>query len=641
MVGFERTRGHFGVYRDVAGVAIAAVEMQTDIGILIRTAQEYAVSSRDIEQETTETISQRLDANIAGMRERTELAALTIALEELSGARREFDGKFVKLVVVKKRRHHLLTEELVPSLTEGEELIARLAEAARGSAQAGATAIVDVVRGRLARVPPRLDRYESGPLEEDMADIRKNLTDMGSIVKGLSANPATAAAAAELVRWLDTVRGRFDAVVATSDEADGIIDGLLRVTGRKLGAGGQAVREVATSNLTQLEGENQKAMIHLEAILIILATAGELVGLLLAWGIARSIIRPLRGITRTMETLAAGDKGVAIPALTARDEIGAMARAVQVFKDNAVAMDRIQAERERAEQAAERAKEQAMAELADGFESSVQRVVDAVSASADELHAAASGMACTSEAATQRLDSFSSISCHMVDNVQRVAVAAEQLSASVDEIGRQVAQSTTMAGRAVDEANRTNDRVIALSISAQTIGKVVDLINRIAHQTNLLALNATIEAARAGEAGKGFAVVASEVKALAGQTAHATGEIAQQIAAIQQATTGTVDAIIAIAAMVSDIDRVAGAIAISVEQQGAATRDIARNIQEAASGAGSLSSHSAILTDAVSETGSAAGRVLHAADELSAQSNHLRREVVRFLDEIRSDKLIA
>jgi methyl-accepting chemotaxis protein len=326
---------------------------------------------------------------------------------------------------------------------------------------------------------------------------------------------------------------------------------------------------------------------------------------------------------------------VDIMALTARDEIGAMARAVAVFKDNALAMERIQIEQQRAKEDSEREKSRLMAELADGFEASVQQVVEVVSVAVADLHTAASGMAQTADGANRHLAAVAATSDDTAMDVQKVAAAAEQLSCSVGEISRQVGQSTDMASRAVAEAGRTNDMVLALSASAQTIGRVVDLINRIAHQTNLLALNATIEAARAGEAGKGFVVVANEVKALAHQTSQATGEIGQQIAAIQNATVGTVEAISTITGMVSDINRVASAVADAVEQQGEATREIARNIQGVATGTSRLTSYSATLAGAVNDTGAAADRVLHAAADLSSQSDGLRQEVGRFLKQVR------
>ncbi len=604
VVGFGASRDRFASYGGVAEVAIAALEMQTDAGILMRAAQGYAASGRELERTTAETVSQRMDAAIANTRTRTAGAELAGPLDELAAARAQFETEFAQLVAAKTHRRALVTDTLLPEL-----------DAAIDHAT-GAT------RDLLAKLPAVIDRYEVEQMEDDADALRAALKEAAALAPDLGAR-------------LTSLRARFDAVVESAGAADLATDALVRITGRRLNAAGQALRETAVGNLSRLQAENEGAMGQLQSVLIGLAVLGELVGLAMAWVIARSIIRPVRGITRTMEALAAGNKAVDIMALTARDEIGAMARAVAVFKDNALAMERIQIEQQRAKEDSEREKSRLMAELADGFEASVQQVVEVVSVAVADLHTAASGMAQTADGANRHLAAVAATSDDTAMDVQKVAAAAEQLSCSVGEISRQVGQSTDMASRAVAEAGRTNDMVLALSASAQTIGRVVDLINRIAHQTNLLALNATIEAARAGEAGKGFVVVANEVKALAHQTSQATGEIGQQIAAIQNATVGTVEAISTITGMVSDINRVASAVADAVEQQGEATREIARNIQGVATGTSRLTSYSATLAGAVNDTGAAADRVLHAAADLSSQSDGLRQEVGRFLKQVR------
>jgi methyl-accepting chemotaxis protein len=245
-------------------------------------------------------------------------------------------------------------------------------------------------------------------------------------------------------------------------------------------------------------------------------------------------------------------------------------------------------------------------------------------------------MSATAEETERQSTAVAAASDQATANVQTVAAASEELSGSIAEIGRQVADSARIAGLAVEEANRTNGQVTALSEAAQKVGDVIRMINDIASQTNLLALNATIEAARAGEAGKGFAVVASEVKSLANQTARATEEIASQIEAIQAATTDTVEAIQRIGGTIGQISEISATIAAAVEQQGAATQEIARNVTEAATGTADVSSNIATVTRAAGETGAAASQVLSAAGELSQQGETLSAEVARFLQNIRA-----
>jgi len=262
----------------------------------------------------------------------------------------------------------------------------------------------------------------------------------------------------------------------------------------------------------------------------------------------------------------------------------------------------------------------------------VSEVVGIVSSSSEELQSTAQSMAATAEETSRQSQSVAAAAEEATTNVQTVAAAAEEMAKSIEEIGRQVTQSSTIAGRAVDEANRTNTSVEGLAEAAQKIGEVVELISDIASQTNLLALNATIEAARAGDAGKGFAVVASEVKSLANQTAKATEEIAAQIAGMQEATKGTVDAIKGISNTIGEISEIASAIASAVEEQSAATQEISRNVQEAATGTQDVSANITSVNDAATETGKSAGDVLTAAQELSKQGDRLREEIEKFIN---------
>jgi methyl-accepting chemotaxis protein len=369
----------------------------------------------------------------------------------------------------------------------------------------------------------------------------------------------------------------------------------------------------------------------------IVAGAASLLGLLIAFLIARGIIGPLSGLTSGMKELAAGNFGVVLPGLERKDEVGDMAQAVETFKVKAEEKARIEAEAKATQdQIAARQRKADMIKLADGFEAAVGEIVETVSSASTELEASATTLTSTAERAQELTTMVAAASEEAFTNVQSVASATEELSSSVNEISRQVQESARMASDAVDQARTTNDRVSELSKAASRIGDVVELINTIAGQTNLLALNATIEAARAGEAGRGFAVVASEVKALAEQTAKATGEIGQQITGIQAATQDSVNAIKEISGTIEKLSEISSTIAAAVEEQGAATQEISRNVQQAAQGTRQVSSNITDVQRGAGETGSASAQVLSAAQSLSSDSNRLKLEVGKFLDSVRA-----
>jgi methyl-accepting chemotaxis protein len=396
--------------------------------------------------------------------------------------------------------------------------------------------------------------------------------------------------------------------------------------------------KLVTLNEKGAQGDLVQAKTNFQAAVIIIIASVALVLLVAALSLMmmhRTVALPIRAITGKMRRLADQDLTITIAEAARKDEIGAMAGALQIFRDRMIETERL-----RGEQAAAQDKRLAhgrmIERLVAEFDGSVAGVIAQVAEATQSLDQTARSMTATAHATNRQVTAVAAAAEQASTNVQTVASAAEELSSSINEIGRQVAESARFASEAREQAVATDRQISGLLASANKIGDVVHLINDIASQTNLLALNATIEAARAGDAGKGFAVVANEVKTLANQTARATDEITAKVTEMQAATSLSVEAVKRIGNTIARISEIATAIAAAVDQQNAATGEIARNVQQAAQGTTEVSSSIVQVAEGASETGNAAGQVLRAAENLANDADSLRQQIDGFLTTIKA-----
>ena len=511
------------------------------------------------------------------------------------------------------------------------------------------TALVNALDGQVGGVHARLYQLTSVAANDSDAAKAKALgdalsDDLGNVDKAFAAvaanvgdDPALAGLRDRMAKTLKDYGDAARQVIAMSsnssyalifmNSAQEAFDGFVKEE--------TGLAAACTAQKEELVAGIEASMKHARFVFIAATALAALIAIIATLVLGNLIARPVIAMAEALRRLASGDLSIETPFVGRRDEIGAIADALGVFKETALAAEKMTAEREERRAQRER-RAQELDERARAFDHEVTGVLNTVAAAAAELQSTATTMTDAAEQTSQQSSAAMSAAEEAAVNVNTVAAAAEQLASSVEEIGRQAVMSKKVADQAVDEAAKTNRSVRSLADASQKIGAVIALINNIASQTNLLALNATIEAARAGEAGRGFSVVANEVKSLATQTAKATEEITEQIGGMQEATGAAVHAIEAIGTTIGNISSISSSIAAAVEEQGTATSEISRNVQQAATGTSAVSRNISGVAGTAKSTGGAAHHVLEASTRLSEQADALRAQVDGFLSAVKA-----
>jgi methyl-accepting chemotaxis protein/CHASE3 domain sensor protein len=640
-VGFTSLNGagdNFVNYRGLARQTNQAGRIQANMLMTRLFVKNFVISASDA---NIDGVHKRAEATLGLIPETRELTTDPKFLEVVDDVEKqlkEYISQFEEATKKQAHRNELVNGVLNVTGPQMERKLTEIMKSAFADDDADAAyragmTLRNLLLGRLYATKFLVENDEASfdRVLKEMAAMAEARTELAANLQ----NPVRKKLAAEVEGLHGQYVPAFEGVHKTIAERNAIIKGELDRIG-PLVADEIEKLKLAIKGLQDELGPKAAAEIDQAVTLTsVVSIVAVIIGVLAAWLIGTGISKPIVNMTGAMGRLAEGDTTSEIPAQGRGDEVGSMAAAVQIFKENAIEVERLKLEQEATEKRAEEEKRAAMNKMADDFQSSVGGIVESVSSASTQLQSTAQSMSATAEQTSQQSTTVAAAAEQASANVQTVASATEELSSSIAEISRQVSQSSQIAGRAVKDAGETDEQIQGLAQAAGKIGEVVSLITDIAEQTNLLALNATIEAARAGDAGKGFAVVASEVKNLANQTAKATDEIGAQIGGIQTATKDAVTAIQGIGKTIGEINEIATTIASAVEEQDAATKEIARNVEQAAIGTQDVTSNIGSVNQAASETGAASGEVLEAAQRLSGESETLRGEVDKFIAEVR------
>ncbi len=631
--------GTFSEYRSLARQANAVNHVQAKLLLTRINVKDFIINKSDA---AADKVHLYVDETIELIEEALLLVSdpeRQASLKHMEEEMAAYEGHFDHVIELNNQRNNIVETVLDVTGPKVEHDLTEIMESAHADGDDASAFFAARVERHLLLARIYATKFLVDNRQESYDRVLKEFEDLGTTADDLLAsleNPVRRSLSQGVVDGVLVYRNAFDEVYKIINERNSVISDQLDAIGPRV-ATSIAEYEASLASRQDSIGPEAAASIHASVIMdLIIAGASLLLGAVIAYLIGTGISRPINRMTGVMKELASGNKSIDVPSRDQKDEIGAMAGAVQVFKENALEVDRLNEEQAERDRKAEVEKRQAMMALADDFEASVKQVVASVSTGASDITAAAQQLTSAAESAVQKSTAVADASTEASGNVQTVAAASEEMSSSIQEIARQVSDSTRSTGEAKDEVEQTDAVVRDLAEAAQKIGEVVTLISDIAEQTNLLALNATIEAARAGESGKGFAVVASEVKNLAQQTAKATGEIAQQIDGVQSTTDTAVQAIGRIKDTIMKVDEIAGSISAAVEEQTAAVAEISNSTQHAARGTQQVNENIGEVQRSSEETGTAARRALDTATDLSGQSEDLRQKVEQFLGRVRA-----
>ncbi|HYD68805.1 methyl-accepting chemotaxis protein, partial [Azospirillum sp.] len=554
--GMDAIRGSFTRFGDMSDKTLLMDELKLDVVTLQLRAREFMTTRTPEDRKRAEAAYQTLAKTVGDARREVTDPKRAALVGEITSLVEQYRQGFQRIGDLVAKRNEILQTVMNPTGGSIRSKLSDIIDTAAATGEPEVAARAGLVQEAVLTARVHAMKYLESNADAEVDEVRRQMEELETAFLMLDqaiSNERQREVVTAAVAEVATYKGAFEALVTAIRERNTLRTDVLDRTGAAINEKAEAVRQSFKADQGALADAVADVADSSETRSIIIAVLGVALGIAVATVIGRGIARPVNAMTDAMNRLAQGDHGVEVPGRGRGDEIGSMAGAVQVFKENAQAVERMRDEQKAAEARAEEEKRRSLNDLANRFEASVRTVVESVTTAATQLEGNAQRLSSTAEQSRAQAANVASSAQQTAANVQTVAASAEEMTSSIGEITRQVGQSAAIAQRAHQRAETTNTTIQSLAEQAKGIGDVVSLINDIASQTNLLALNATIEAARAGEAGKGFAVVASEVKSLATQTAKATEEISQQIGAMQGATSSAVEAIVEITRTIAEI----------------------------------------------------------------------------------------